>query len=69
MSGVARAFSFRLLGEFHSHPLYDHDGNTQHTLRDAARCAELVYGSEWAEVFNGDVGCDRDEAREEGLLE
>ena len=66
---MPRAFSFRLLGDFHSHPLYDHDGEECFTLKEAARTAELVYGSEWAEVFNGDAGCDRDEAKEEGLLD
>ena len=63
-----RRFQCRLLGGFHSFELYDHDGNECFTLRDAAQTAELVYGSEWAEVFNGDVGCDRDKAREDGLL-
>ena len=65
---MPRAFSFRLLGGFHSHPLYDHDGEESFTLKEAAQTAELVYGSEWAEVFNGDDGMDRDEAIEEGLI-
>lgn len=64
-----RRFSCRLLGDFHSFVLYDHDGKEQFTLRDAAHAAELVYGSEWAEVFNGDEGVDRDEARHLGLLD
>lgn len=50
------AFSFRLLGSFHSGPLYDNAGQEVHTLVAAKRVVEEVYGEEWAEVFNGIEG-------------
>jgi len=53
----------RLTGEFHSFRLYDHDGRECFTLAEACKAAELVYGSDWSEVFNGDQGTDRDEWR------
>jgi len=63
-----RPFSIRLTGEFHPFTLYDHDGRECDTLREAALTAELIYGSDWAEVFNGDEGADRDTAVADGLL-
>ena len=59
------AYDCRLTGGFYSFRLYDHDGREQFTLSDACEAAELVYGSEWAEVFNGDEGTDRDSWQQE----
>ena len=58
---VAPAFSFRLIGSFYSGPLYDEAGREVTSLANALRVVEEVYSEEWAEVFNGLEGRNRDD--------
>ena len=62
-------FLVRLLGYGRPFILEDHDGNRCHTLATACAVAEMVYGSEWAEVTDGETETDRDSAIDAGLTQ
>jgi hypothetical protein len=54
-------FSVLLSGSFHSFNLYDAHGREITEMMAAADFAESEFGADWAEVFNGSEGIDRDE--------
>jgi hypothetical protein len=49
-----------LVGYFYTLELYDSEGAEIYNLDDAAEAAELQYGADWACVYNGNEGVDRD---------
>jgi len=59
---MTQQFRVILVGSFHAHELYTFDGGREiYALDEAAEEAELQFGSDWKEVYNGFFGTSRDE--------
>ncbi len=55
-----KPFRVSALGSMHPHLLYDHGGSPVYTLEEAIETAEQLYGDRWTEVYNGEVGEERE---------
>lgn len=56
-----KPFRFRFKNFFYAMELLDEKGRDVFDLQDAIRAAESLYGDEWTEVYNGDVGAVRED--------
>ncbi len=54
-----RPFRVHFVGSMHTDLLYNSGGELVYTISEAVEVAEWLYGNEWAEVYNGDVGEER----------
>jgi len=59
---MRKPFSVALTGSFYTCILYDCKGQEVFELEKAREVAESQYGADWQEVFNGDIGMDRDDS-------